>query len=143
MLQYISTAIGVVALAVWIGLWYRQTVPTDEVVQGDRPHATLALGMLAVAAAGGFVRAMVLTGVPRNIDGADKFLALFGSTSLAVAFWELLVYSLVTTARQMQFQGEITPTDVVSPAFLGLPGPWSRNRPLSRELRPRSVDNPD
>ena len=142
MLQYISTAIGMVALAVWIGLWYRQTVPTDGVVQGKRFPATLALGMLAVAAAGGFVRALVLTGAPRNIDGADKFLALFASTSLALAFWELLVYSLVTTARQMQFQGGITSMDVASPAFLGLPGPWSGKRLFSRELRPRSVDNP-
>jgi hypothetical protein len=59
--------------------------------------------MLALALACGFVRAIVPTGVPRSIDGADKFLAMFGVTSLAVGFWELLLYSLATTARYTKF----------------------------------------
>jgi hypothetical protein len=103
-LQYASTIIGVVALAVWIALWYRRTAPQAEVQASERTsHSRLGLGMLALALSGGLVRAIILTGVPRSIDGGDKFLAMFGVTSLAVGFWELLVYSLVTTARHAQF----------------------------------------
>jgi hypothetical protein len=94
-----------VAIAVWIALWYRRTTPAEEAppLERKRPYGTLALGMLLVAAATGFVRAMILTGVPRTIDGADRFLAWFGVTSMAVAFWEFFVYSLVTTASHTRF----------------------------------------
>ena len=100
-LQYASTVIGIVALAVWIALWYRRTLPQAEVQAPEHTsHSRLGLGMLALAIACGLVRAIIiLTGVPRSIDGGDKFLAMFGVTFLAVGFWELLVYSLVTTAR--------------------------------------------
>lgn len=64
----------------------------------------LALGMLAVATVGGKVRAMVLVGVPRDFNGADRFLAFVGVTMLAVAFWELLVYSVAMTVSQTQFK---------------------------------------
>ena len=59
-----------VALVVWIALWYRKTAPTAEIkpLQRKRFYAMLGVGMLAGAAACGLVRAMLLTGVPRNID---------------------------------------------------------------------------
>jgi hypothetical protein len=103
-LQYASTIIGVVALAVWIALWYRRTAPQAGTLSSERTsYSRLGLGMLALAVAGGLVRAIVLTGVPRSIDGGDRFLAMFGVTCLAMGFWELLVYSLVTTTRHAQF----------------------------------------
>jgi hypothetical protein len=99
-LQYMSTAVGVVALVVWIGLWYRKTAPTAEIVspQRTRVNAMLGAGMLAVAVACGLIRAITLTGAPSDIESADRFLAGFSATCLAVAFWELLVYSLAATA---------------------------------------------
>ena len=103
-LQYLSTVVGMVALVAWIALWYRKTTPAAEIepLQRKSFYAWLGVGMLAGAAACGLVRAMLLTGVPRNINSADRFLASFSATFLAVAFWELLVYSLVATARQTQ-----------------------------------------
>ena len=103
-LQYISTVVGMVALVVWIALWYRKTAPTAEIkpLQRKRFHSMLGVGMLVGAAACGLVRAMLLTGIPRDIVSADRFLAGFSATSLAVLFWELLAYSLVATARQTQ-----------------------------------------
>lgn len=64
----------------------------------------LALGMLVVATVGGKVRAMVLVGVARDFNGADRFLAFVGVTALAVALWELLVYSAATTVSQTQLR---------------------------------------
>jgi membrane-bound metal-dependent hydrolase YbcI (DUF457 family) len=105
-LQYASTLIGLVAIAAWIALWYHRTAPPAKPLrlQCKGLYGILVLAMLAVAAAVGLVRAVVLTGTPRNIDDADKFLALLGVTSLAVVFWELLVYSLVMTARGRQLR---------------------------------------
>jgi hypothetical protein len=104
LLQYASTVVGITALAVWVAMWYRKTPPLGEAVQLQEPDsgAILAAGMLFVATVAGILRAWLVTGIPRSVVGVDQFLAFFGFTSMAVAFWEVLAYCLLATTRRDQ-----------------------------------------
>jgi Domain of unknown function (DUF4184) len=101
-LQYASTLPGILALAVWMLLWYRDTPPVTEA--GSLPHQfriALTVLMFAIALAAGLWRAWMLPGmIPGTIHHWDRFLLHFSVTTMAVAFWELLFYSLLTTSRE-------------------------------------------
>src|SRR5271157_3834013 len=101
-LQYASTFIGLSALGVWILLWYHDTAPVtdNESLSELKSRVSLAVIMFAIAGATGFLRASLLTGMPRTIHNLDWFMLQFGVTAIAVAFWELLFYCLITTSRR-------------------------------------------
>ena len=101
-LQYASTLIGLFALGVWILLWYHGTAPVTENASLSelKSRVWLAVVMFAIAGATGLLRASLLTGRPRTIHKLDWFMLQFGVTALAVAFWELLFYCLITTSRR-------------------------------------------
>jgi len=99
-LQYGSTFIGLCALGIWILLWYHNTAPVKDVASQPQlgSRFLLAIIMFAIAVAIGLLRAWLLLGmVPRNILHWDWFLLQFGVTTLAAAFWELLLYCLIIT----------------------------------------------
>lgn len=102
-LQYASSIIGMLALAVWIFLWYRRTpLPAARVsLSAHKSRFGLAIAMFALAAAFGTVRAVLLIGVPATIGRADTFLFVCGVTSLAVAFWQLLLYCVLVSSYQV------------------------------------------
>ena len=99
-LQYASTIIGMVALAAWILLWYRNTPPCKEAaLPQPKSRVLIAFAICAVAAVAGFLRAILLVGgFPISVKGWDFFLMYVGVTALAVAFWELLLYCLLATS---------------------------------------------
>jgi Domain of unknown function (DUF4184) len=100
-LQYASTLIGLIALGIWVLLWYRNAPPTLAVSSanaGSGPR--LALAMIAVALAAGLVRAWLAIGMPKILDLTDSFLLVFGVTSIAVVFWEVLIYCLMISSHQ-------------------------------------------
>jgi len=102
-LQYASTLLGLFALAAWILWWYRETTPItgSDSRAPLESRAGLAVVMLAIAVAAGFLRAWGLLGmVPRTVRHWDWFLLNFGVTAIAVAFWELLSYCLIMASRQ-------------------------------------------
>ena len=102
-LQYASTFLGIFALSVWILWWYLEppSVKDDASLPPLRSRVSLAIIMFAVAVAAGLLRAWLLIGVlPRTIYHWDWFMPNFGVTAIAVAFWELLFYCLITTSRQ-------------------------------------------
>ena len=101
-LQYASTLLGLVALGVWILLWYRQTAPVaDAASPPAQSHVLLAGMMFAIAIATGLLRASLLPGVMLgHLRHVDWFLLNFATTAIAVSFWELLFYCLITTSRE-------------------------------------------
>lgn len=102
-LQYTSTFIGIFALGVWIFLWYRKTAPVTGIssLSPLKSRVSIAVIMFAIAVAVGLLRAWFLIGMmPRTLNNWDWFMSQFGVTALAVAFWELLFYCLITTSRQ-------------------------------------------
>jgi Domain of unknown function (DUF4184) len=100
-LQYASTAIGLAALAIWVLLWYRNTEPALS-VRGASPKSgsKLAITMVAIGAVAGLIRAWLVIGLPKNMETADIFLLVFGVTSIALVFWQVLIYCLMILSHQ-------------------------------------------
>jgi hypothetical protein len=100
-LQYGSTVFGLLALGVWIWLWYRRTTPNpgnDSV--GTKSGPVLVGAMVALALAIGFLRAWMLIGIPRNMEIADSFFLVFGVTSIALVFWQVILYCVMISSHQ-------------------------------------------
>ena len=57
--------------------------------------------MLAIAAVAGAIRAVVLFGMPATAARADGFILVYAVTSLAVAFWQLLLYCVLVSSHQV------------------------------------------
>lgn len=101
-LQYGSSILGLLALAVWVWLWYVKTPVADTATQ-SRPKSrfTLALAMLVLAGVVGLIRALLVVGMPAFRSNAHSFLLIFSVTSLALAFWQLLLYCVLVSSHQM------------------------------------------
>ena len=100
-LQYASTVIGLVALGIWVLLWYRKTAPQPVVGAAKAKSGPwIALTMIAVATVAALVRAWLVIGTPKNQHSADVFLLVFGVTGIALVFWEVLIYCLMISSHQ-------------------------------------------
>ena len=108
-MQYGSSLLGLLAVAIWIVLWYRRTSPLEDAdltapVTSQLPVAVL---ILVIATATGLLHGWMLLGmVPMTIRNLDWFLLNVATTAIAVAFWELLLYCLITTSRE--YTGRLT-----------------------------------
>jgi len=101
LLQYGSTVIGLLALAIWVALWYRRT--PVAAVRSPQAHSRfgLAIAMFAIAAAAGTIRATLLIGMPATMARADLYFLICAVTSIAVAFWQLLLYCVLVSSHQV------------------------------------------
>ncbi len=102
-MQYLSTAGGLLALGIWVLMWYRRSGATTTVKPGHRPTSrfAFALVMFAVAAVIGIIRAWLVIGRPHTFGTFDAFLLVFGVTALALAFWQLLFYCVLVSSHQV------------------------------------------
>jgi hypothetical protein len=101
-LQYGSSIAGLLALGLWVWLWYRRTAAVES-PSTSRPRSrfTLAVAMLLLAGVAGLVRALLVVGMPAFRSNAHSFLLVFGVTSLALTFWQLLLYCVLVSTHQM------------------------------------------
>lgn len=101
-LQYASSVAGLLALAIWVALWYRRTAPAAPQPAHSRIQSRfpVALGMLAIAGMAGLARAFAVVGTPATRHNADKFVFTVGVTAMALAFWELVLYCVLVTTHQ-------------------------------------------
>jgi hypothetical protein len=104
LMQYASTLLGVLALGIWMVLWYRKTPPFVLASQPPlRSNVPLAVGMFVAALATGLLRAWADIGeMPITSRQREWFILNFSVTALAVAFWVLLLYCLLMTTREYQ-----------------------------------------
>jgi hypothetical protein len=102
-LQYVSTIVGLLALAIWVWQWYRRSpLPAQPVFKSvPKSYFGLAVTMFAVAAAAGAIRALSVIGLPETMARADRFFLIYAVTSLAVAFWLLLFYCVLVSSHQV------------------------------------------
>jgi hypothetical protein len=101
-LQYATTLLGFFALGVWTFLWYHETAPLTGAASLPplKSRVSLLVMMFAISVAAGLLRAWLLIGVMRRaIHHWDWLMLNFAVTVLAVAFWELFFYCLLTTLR--------------------------------------------
>jgi Domain of unknown function (DUF4184) len=106
-LQYVSTGIGLFALAVWAFVWYRNTTPLTAAASPPKfkSRVWLAVLMFAIAGAMGIWRVSLLASEARTIYDWEVYILHFSVTAIAVAFWELLFYCLITTSRENSGNG--------------------------------------
>ncbi|HLI62706.1 MAG TPA: DUF4184 family protein [Terriglobales bacterium] len=100
-LQYASSVVGMLALAIWVLLWYRSAPTVAAATSRPRSRFALAVAMLAIAAAVGTLRAVLVVGPPVSLGRINIFLLISGVTSLAAAFWQLLFYCVLVSSYQM------------------------------------------
>jgi hypothetical protein len=102
-LQYGSTIVGMLALAIWVWLWYRRSPLPAAPAPRSQPKSYfgLAVAMLAIAAAAGAIRALSQIGMPETTARVDGFILVYAVTSLAVAFWQLLLYCVLVSSYQV------------------------------------------
>src|ERR1035437_831719 len=95
-LQWASTVVGLVALGVWVLLWYRNTAPQPAVGAAKANSGPwIALTMMAVATVAALVRAWLVIGMPKSQQPADVFLLLFVATVIALVICEGLTYCIM------------------------------------------------
>jgi hypothetical protein len=99
--QYASTFAGMLALVVWVWFWYRSSEPATRAITPPPSRFPLGVAMFALAGGIGLSRALLVVGIPENRGRADLFLLTFGVTSLALAFWQLLLYCVLVSTRQV------------------------------------------
>lgn len=102
-LQYVSSIGGLLALAIWVLLWYRRSTPPVHAADRPQPRSrwALALAMFVAAGVAALVRAFLVVGTPATRHNADKFLLVLGVTALALAFWELVLYCVLIATHQV------------------------------------------
>lgn len=101
-LQYGSTVLGLVALAIWIWLWYRRTAPRDvPLATRAQSRFRVAIAMVFIACLLGLLRAVTDTGLRFVAHHPDHFALLFSVTALALVFWQLLLYCVLVSTHQV------------------------------------------
>jgi len=95
-LQYVSSAFGIVVLLLWARHWYRNATPLPSKqhrtsLKSDR--IALACSFL-IAVFVAVVRA-VAEGVPDGVHGVQRFMTITAITSIAVFCFEILIYGIL------------------------------------------------
>jgi len=95
-LQYFSSALGIVILLIWVIHWYRDAIPVSSknnrnVLKGDR--IALACSFL-IALFVALVRAAA-SGLPNGVHGAQRFMTITAITGIAVLCFEIVIYGIV------------------------------------------------
>jgi Domain of unknown function (DUF4184) len=100
-LQYISSAVGILILLFWGIHWYRYAIPVSyqhnwNFLKNDRIALSI-LFLIALLAA--LVRA-VLVGLPDGVHGAQRFMTIAAITGIAVFCFEIVVYGIARNHRR-------------------------------------------
>jgi Domain of unknown function (DUF4184) len=102
-LQHGSTIIGLGALAFWLLLWYRNApLSSLSEVHGEispvRKRLFFAF-LVATASLGAGMRAVMVIGIPSNHLAVKRFVGVFVVTSIAIIWWELVLYGLTRNGK--------------------------------------------
>jgi hypothetical protein len=98
-LQYFSSALGVLVILVWYIHWYRNTPPVHskrERLTSDR----IALAcLLLIAVVFALIRAAA-SGVPHGVSGSQRFMTDVAITGITVLWIEIVIYGIVRDLRR-------------------------------------------
>lgn len=107
-LQHVSTAVGLILLALWVMRWYRTTEPRRGARRSLLPPSRrwLVGGTIgAVAMFGGILRAALILSTGSNTDHWEKAIGDGVVTLIALAWWMLVAYAaFVSTRRPSQLE---------------------------------------
>jgi hypothetical protein len=98
-LQHGSTILGVGALLMALLLWYRTTnvatKPGTHVPPWRLSKVMILIALTAAALLGGVIRAIAAIGFPSNPYADAQFAGLLIVTTIALLWWELVLYGLL------------------------------------------------
>ncbi|MGA2570634.1 MAG: DUF4184 family protein [Terracidiphilus sp.] len=106
-LQHLSTAVGLMALLLWLFHWYRTTVPCNMVGRKDAEengHPLLAFMCLAAVFAG-LLRGFFGVGIPTNMHGCEALLADSATAAITVLWLEIVAYGIVRKKNRGRLTG--------------------------------------
>jgi hypothetical protein len=97
-LQHGSTVTGIGILLFWLIRWYQTTKPSSNPVSlsSRARRIPVVLVVVSVAFVGGIARAVTGAGVTQHFPSA-KFVAEVIVTTIALAWWQLVVYGMLVT----------------------------------------------
>jgi len=95
-LQYISSAVGILVLLLWSLHWYRYATPVPSQHNGDflKSDRIVLACLFLIALFAALFRA-VLVGLPDGVHGAQRFMTIAAITGIAVFCFEIVVYGIV------------------------------------------------
>jgi hypothetical protein len=99
-LQHGSTLVGMVALALWVVHWYRDTEPAHEPSVGPARMRVVTLAViLLVAVAGAAAWAAFVVGLPTQQISIARFSGVLVVTLIALLWWQFVLWGMVTARR--------------------------------------------
>jgi hypothetical protein len=96
--QHASTIVGIVALSIWMLLWYRNAKPSIQALSENMrpPRRILVLVVVtAIALAGAVIRSIITVGIPTNHPDERRFAGLWIVTLISLLWWQLVFYGVL------------------------------------------------
>ena len=98
-LEYLSSALGIVIILLWYIHWYRNTPPVHS-KQNRLTKDRIAIAcFFLIAAVFALIRAAG-SGVPHGVSGSQRFMADVAITGIAVFWIEIVLYGIVQNLRR-------------------------------------------
>lgn len=101
-LQHGSTVVGLVALSIWLLRWHRGSEPrrvSSRQILSPTARNTIVTAGIALAVIGGFARALWGIGIPTNHGTFRQFVGEVVVTCMALAWWQLVGYGVLSSRR--------------------------------------------
>lgn len=113
-LQYISSIAGLLCLAIWFMHSYRDTPPGPQPLRAtftSSQKVLIVAVMLALSAAGGFLRAFAGFGIPRTPGFIADFAGDMIVTTGALLWWQFIAWGILLHSRATSLN---TPAETIS-----------------------------
>lgn len=107
LLQYLSTALGLIVLLIWFWHWYRHTPPTGlQVTSRPRNNERSVLAFVCIAAIlSAFLRGFLGVGIPINSRQIEIFLAEVATTTITTFWLGVVGYGILRTHHRPRTLG--------------------------------------
>jgi hypothetical protein len=102
-LQHGSTIAGVGIFSIWLVRRYRATEPCNAGSINAMPMAqkiAFAVVVATIAAAGAFMRAVGIVGIPHDHSLVRQFVGVLLVAAIALVWWELVVYGIFSASTK-------------------------------------------
>ena len=93
-LQYFSSAFGIVAILLWCIQWYGNTPPVHSKQERLTKDRIVLACLFLIAVVSAFVRA-ALSGIPHGVGGSQRFMTEVATTEVTVFWIEIVIYGVI------------------------------------------------
>ena len=98
-LEYFSSAFGIIVILIWYIHWYRST-PPDHSIQEQLTSDRVAMACLFLFAIVFAVVRAAVSGVPHGVRGSQRFMTEMATTGITILWIEIVIYGMVRNLRR-------------------------------------------